>query len=185
MKLIVGLGNIGDEYAKTNHNAGFMIVDKLAEKCGFSFKNRGCESDYAEYNSGKDKFIIAKPRTYMNESGRAVKSFMKKFDIALEDIIIISDDIDTEPGKIRVRKSGSAGTHNGLKSVIAETGSTEFKRLRVGIGKQQQHQDLANFVLGKMRMTDEQKKGLDKALDALYDYVDGISIDNIMSKYNG
>lgn len=185
MKLIVGLGNIGDEYAKTNHNAGFMIVDKLAEKCGFTFKNRGCESDYAEYNSGKDKFIIAKPRTYMNESGKAVKSLMKKFDIALEDIIVISDDIDTVPGKIRVRKSGSAGTHNGLKSVIAETGSTEFKRLRVGIGKQQEHQDLANFVLGKMRMTDEQKLGLDKALDALYDYVDGISIDNIMSKYNG
>ena len=185
MKLIVGLGNIGDEYAKTNHNAGFMIVDKLAEKCGFSFKNRGCESDYAEYNSGKDKFIIAKPRTYMNESGKAVKSFMKKFDIALEDIIIISDDIDTEPGKIRVRKSGSAGTHNGLKSVIAETGSTEFKRLRVGIGKQQEHQDLANFVLGKMRMTDEQKVGLDKALDAIYDYVSGYNIDNIMSKYNG
>ncbi|MBR3885921.1 MAG: aminoacyl-tRNA hydrolase [Clostridia bacterium] len=185
MKLIVGLGNIGDEYSKTNHNAGFMIVDKLAEKCGFTFKNRGCEADYAEYNSGKDKFIIAKPRTYMNESGKSVKSFMKKFDIDLEDVMIISDDIDTEPGHIRIRKSGSAGTHNGLKSVIAETGSTEFKRLRVGIGRQQEHQDLANFVLGKMRMTDEQKMGLDKALDALYDYVDGVNIDNIISKYNG
>ena len=185
MKLIVGLGNIGEEYAKTNHNAGFMVVDKLAEKCGFTFKNRGCESDYAEYNSGKDKFIIAKPRTYMNESGKAVKSFMKKFDIDLDDIIIISDDIDTPPGHIRVRKSGSAGTHNGLKSVIAETGSTEFKRLRVGIGKQKEHQDLANFVLGKMNMSDEQKMGLDKALDAIYDYVNGHNIDNIMSKYNG
>ena len=185
MKLIVGLGNIGDEYAKTNHNAGFMIVDKLAEKCGFNFKNRGCESDYAEYNLAGEKFIVAKPRTYMNESGKAVKSLMKKFDISLDDIIIISDDIDTEPGHIRVRKSGSAGTHNGLKSVIAETGSTEFKRLRIGIGKQQEHQDLASFVLGKMRLTDEQKKGLDKALDAIYDYVNGLSIDNIMSKYNG
>lgn len=185
MKLIVGLGNIGDEYAKTNHNAGFMIVDMLAEKCGFNFKNRGCESDYAEYNLAGEKFIIAKPRTYMNESGKAVRSLMKKFDISLDDIMIISDDIDTEPGHIRVRKSGSAGTHNGLKSIIAETGSTEFKRLRVGIGKQQQHQDLANFVLGKMRLTDEQKKGLDKALDAIYDYVNGLSIDNIMSKYNG
>ena len=185
MKLIVGLGNIGDEYAKTNHNAGFMIVDMLAEKCGFNFKKRGCESDYAEYNLAGEKFIIAKPRTYMNESGKAVRSLMKKFDISLDDIMIISDDIDTEPGHIRVRKSGSAGTHNGLKSVIAETGSTEFKRLRVGIGKQQQHQDLANFVLGKMRLTDEQKKGLDKALDAIYDYVNGLSIDNIMSKYNG
>lgn len=185
MKLIVGLGNIGEEYAKTNHNAGFMVVDRLAEKCGFSFKNRGCEADYAEHNSGKDKFIVAKPRTYMNESGKAVKSLMKKFDISLDDIVIVSDDIDTEPGHIRFRKSGSAGTHNGLKSVIAETGSTEFKRLRVGIGKQREHQDLASFVLGKMKMTEEQKMGLDKALDALYDYVDGQSVDNIMSKYNG
>ena len=185
MKLIVGLGNIGEEYAKTNHNAGFMVVDKLAEKCGFTFKNRGCESDYAEYNSGKDKFIIAKPRTYMNESGKAVKSFMKKFDIDIDDIVIISDDIDTEPGRVRFRKSGSAGTHNGLKSIIAEIGSKDFKRLRVGIGKQKEHQDLANFVLGKMKMTDEQKLGLDKALDAIYDYVDGLSVDNIMSKYNG
>ena len=185
MKLIVGLGNIGNEYAKTNHNAGFMIVDMLAEKCGFTFKNRGCEADYAEFNSGVDKFIVAKPRTYMNESGKAVKSLMKKFKIDLEDIIVISDDIDTEPGKIRIRKSGSAGTHNGLKSVIAEIGSTEFKRLRVGIGKQKEHQDLANFVLGKMHMSDEQKLGLDKALDAIYDYVSGHNIDNIMSKYNG
>lgn len=185
MKLIVGLGNIGEEYAKTNHNAGFMVVDSLAEKCGFTFKNRGCEADYAEFNSGKEKFIIAKPRTYMNDSGRSVKSLMKKFGITHEDIIVIVDDIDTNPGSIRIRKSGSAGTHNGLKSIIAEIGTTEFKRLRLGIGKQNEHQDLANFVLSRMKMTDEQKQGLDKALLAIYDYVMGCDIDNIMSKYNG
>lgn len=185
MKLIVGLGNIGEEYAKTNHNAGFMVVDSLAEKCGFTFKNRGCEADYAEFNSGKEKFIIAKPRTYMNDSGRAVKSLMKKFGITHGDIIVIVDDIDTNPGSIRIRKSGSAGTHNGLKSIIAEIGTTEFKRLRLGIGKQNEHQDLANFVLSRMKMTDEQKQGLDKALLAIYDYVMGCDIDNIMSKYNG
>lgn len=185
MKLIVGLGNIGEEYAKTNHNAGFMVVDSLAEKCGFTFKNRGCEADYAEFNSGKEKFIIAKPRTYMNDSGKAVKSLMKKFGITQEDIIVIVDDIDTNPGSIRIRKSGSAGTHNGLKSIIAEIGTTEFKRLRLGIGKQNEHQDLANFVLSRMKMTDEQKQGLDKALLAIYDYVMGCDIDNIMSKYNG
>ena len=185
MKLIVGLGNIGEEYAKTNHNAGFMVVDMLAEKCGFSFKNRGCDSDYAEHNTGSEKFIVAKPRTYMNESGKAVKSLMKKFHIDIQDVMIVLDDIDTEPGHIRVRKSGSAGTHNGLKSIIAETGTTEFKRLRIGIGKQNPHQDLANFVLARMKMTDEQKQGLDKAASALYDYVMGHDVDNIMSKYNG
>ena len=185
MKIIVGLGNIGDEYAKTNHNAGFMVLDALAQKCGFTFKNRGCDSDYAEYNAGGEKCIFAKPRTYMNSSGKAVKSLMKKFDVSVEDVIIVLDDIDTVPGKIRIRKSGSAGSHNGLKSIIAEIGTTEFKRLRVGIGKQAEHQDLANFVLGRMRMTDEQKLGLDKAVDALYDYIMGHDIDNIMSKYNG
>ena len=185
MKLIVGLGNIGSEYAKTNHNAGFMVVDALAEKYGFTFKNRGCDADYGEYKNTVDKFIVAKPRTYMNESGKAVKSLMKKFNIDIHDVVVICDDIDQEPGKVRLRKSGSAGTHNGLKSIIAETGSQEFNRLRVGIGRQAQHQDLANFVLGRMRMTDEQKLGLDKAVDALYDYIMGHDIDNIMSKYNG
>ena len=100
----------------------------------------------------------------------------------MTDYIVINDDIDLEPGFVRIRKSGSAGTHNGLKSIIAETGSQEFNRLRVGIGKQKEHQDLANFVLGKMRMTDEQKMGLDKALDAIYDYVSGHNIDNIILK---
>lgn len=185
MKLIVGLGNIGEEYAKTNHNAGFMIVDALASKCGFTFKNRGCESDYGEFNSGKEKFIVAKPRTFMNDSGKAVKSLMKKFGIAIEDVIVVVDDIDTVPGSVRLRKSGSAGSHNGLKSIISEIGTTEFKRLRIGIGKQNEYQDLANFVLSKMKMTDEQKLGLDKGVNAIYDYVMGVDFDNIMSKYNG
>ena len=185
MKLIVGLGNIGNEYAKTNHNVGFMIVDRLAEECGFTFKNRGCESDYAEYRNQTDKFIVAKPRTYMNESGKAVKSLMKKFNIDIHDVVVICDDIDQIPGKVRWRKSGSAGTHNGLKSVIAETGTTEFNRLRVGIGKQAEHQDLANFVLSRMKNTEEQMQGLNKAFDAIIDYVNGENIDRIMTKYNG
>ena len=185
MKLVVGLGNIGTEYAKTNHNAGFMVVDRVAEKCGFSFKNRGCDADYAEYKTTADKFIFAKPRTYMNESGKAVKSLMKKFNIAIFDVFVILDDIDQEPGFVRIRKSGSAGTHNGLKSIIAETGSTDFNRIRVGIGRQQEHQDLANFVLSKMKMTDAQENGLAKATDAVMSLLDGESVDNIMAKVNG
>ena len=84
MKLIVGLGNIGSEYEKTNHNAGFMVLDKIADEFGFTFKNRGCESDYAEVRTSSDKFIVAKPRTYMNESGKAVKSIMKKLKVKLQ-----------------------------------------------------------------------------------------------------
>ena len=185
MKLIVGLGNIGTEYEKTNHNAGFMVLDKAAEELGFTFKNRGCESDYAEFKNTIDKFIIAKPRTYMNESGKAVNSLMKKFGIKIQDVVVINDDIDQEPGKVRLRKSGSAGTHNGLKSIIAETGSQEFNRLRVGIGRQAEHQDLANFVLSRMKNTDEQKQGLEKAFQTKLEFVDGQTVDRIMTKYNG
>ena len=185
MKLIVGLGNIGEEYAKTNHNVGFMVLDRLAEEFGFSFKNRGCDSDYAEFKNETDKFIVAKPRTYMNESGRAVKSLMKKFNIKIQDVVVVNDDIDQEPGYIRIRKNGSAGTHNGLKSVIAETQSQDFVRVRVGIGRQKPHQDLANFVLSKMHMSDEQKNGLNKAFLAVCDYINGATVDELMGKYNG
>ncbi len=185
MKLVVGLGNIGTEYEKTNHNAGFMVIDAVASELGVTFKNRGCEADYGEYKTPNDKFIFAKPRTYMNDSGRAVKSLCKKFDIDIHDCLVILDDIDQEPGFIRIRKSGSAGTHNGLKSIIAETGSQEFARLRVGIGKQREHQDLANFVLSKMNMSDAQKMGLEKATYAVLDYVQGETLDKVMGKYNG
>ena len=185
MKLIVGLGNIGKEYADTNHNAGFMVIDRVAEMLGESIKKTGCDADYAEFNKNGEKIILAKPRTYMNESGRAVKSFMKKYGFEISDVLVINDDIDLEPGFVRIRKSGSAGTHNGLKSIIRETGSGEFNRVRVGIGSKQEHQDLANFVLGKMRMTENQKQGLEKAASSVYDYILGSSVDEIMSKYNG
>ena len=185
MKLIVGLGNIGKEYENTYHNAGFIVIDKVASDLGVRFNNRSCDADWGDINISGEKVIFAKPRTYMNESGKAVKSLMKKFNIDIHDVVVICDDIDQEPGKVRLRKSGSAGTHNGLKSIIAETGSQEFNRLRVGIGRQAQHQDLANFVLSRMKMTDEQKRGLEKAFDAILDYVNGETIDRIMTKYNG
>lgn len=185
MKLIVGLGNIGKEYADTNHNVGFMVVDRVAEMLGENIKKTGCDADYAEFNKNGEKIILAKPRTYMNESGRSVKSFMKKYDFAIEDVVVINDDIDLAPGYVRIRKNGSAGTHNGLRSIIKETGSGEFKRIRVGIGSKNPNQDLASFVLAKMKMTDAQKQGLEKAAKAVYDYVLGDTIDNVMSKYNG
>ena len=118
-------------------------------------------------------------------SGRAVKSFMKKFDIEISDVVVVLDDIDLEPSKIRIRKSGSAGTHNGLKSIIAETKSENFNRIRVGIGKKNEHQDLADFVLSKMRMTNEQVQGLEKATEAVLQIVGGEKIDIVMSKFNG
>ncbi len=162
-----------------------MVLDRVAEMLGENIKKTGCDADYAEFNKNGDKIILAKPRTYMNESGRSVKSFMKKYGFKIEDVLVVNDDIDLEPGFVRIRKNGSAGTHNGLRSIIHETGSGEFKRVRVGIGSKQEHQDLANFVLAKMRMTESQKNGLEKAANAVYDYILGRTIDEIMSKYNG
>lgn len=185
MKLVVGLGNIGKEYEHTNHNAGFEVLDLVSKKLGLNFNKRGCDADYAEYNNGGEKFIFAMPRTYMNESGKSVKSFLSKFKLKIEDVLVIVDDIDLEPGKIRIRKSGSAGTHNGLKSIIRETGETNFCRIRIGIGSKNEKQDLADFVLSKMRMTDAQKHGLEKGAEAVLSYVDGESFDQIMTKFNG
>lgn len=185
MKLIVGLGNIGSEYEKTNHNAGFMVIDEVANELGVKFNNRNCDADWGEYRNQVDKFILAKPRTYMNNSGLSVKSFMKKYGIEISDVLVLNDDIDQETGSIRIRKNGSAGTHNGLKSIIRETGSQDFARVRIGIGKQNEHQDLADFVLSKMRMTESQKLGLENSKNAVLDYIGGISIDNLMTKYNG
>lgn len=185
MKLVVGLGNIGKAYEGTNHNAGFIVLEKVAERLGTKFSNRGCDADYAEYRGENEKFIFAKPRTFMNESGKSVKSFLGKFKLNIEDILVIVDDIDLNPGEIRIKKEGSAGTHNGLKSIIAETGSKDFARVRVGIGKKNEHQDLADFVLSKMKMTDDQKIGLQNAEDAVVEFIEGESLDGLMAKYNG
>lgn len=185
MKLIVGLGNIGKEYEKTKHNVGFMVVDKVAEELGLKFKERGCESDYAKSNLGGESFILAKPRTYMNDSGRAVKSLMKKFHIDIHDVMVVVDDIDLEPGRIRIRKNGSAGTHNGLKSIVFETQSSEFLRTRVGIGKQNEHEDLAGYVLSALKMTEAQILGIDNAKNVVLEYLNGKQPDELMSKFNG
>lgn len=185
MKLIVGLGNIGKEYAHTNHNAGFEVMDLVSKELGLKFNKRGCDADYAEFNQGGEKFIFAMPRTYMNDSGRSVKSFISKFKLNISDVFVIVDDIDLEPGRIRIRKSGSAGTHNGLRSIVHETGETDFCRIRIGIGKKQEKQNLADFVLSKMHMTDSQKHGIEKGAMAVLAIVQGETIDNVMTKFNG
>ncbi len=185
MRLIVGLGNIGSQYEKTNHNAGFMVLDEVAKNLGVKFNNRSCDADWGEYKNEIDKFILAKPRTFMNNSGLSVKSFLQKYKIDIENVLVISDDIDQESGNIRIRKSGSAGTHNGLKSIVFETKSQNFARIRVGIGRQNENQDLAEFVLSKMKMTDSQKLGLENAKEAVLDYINGEGLDHLMTKYNG
>ena len=126
MRLIVGLGNPEKKYETTFHNMGFLAVGEAAEKLGVKFKKKECEASVAEAFLGGDKVILARPVTYMNASGRAVKQLMSKYKVSPEDLLVIYDDFDLPKGKLRIRASGSAGTHNGMRSIIGEIGSQDF-----------------------------------------------------------
>jgi len=148
--LIIGLGNIGNEFERTYHNMGFMVIDKIAEKLNFNFSKNKCDAIVAEGFINNKKVILAKPTTFMNNSGISANELLKNNNFKPEEMLVICDDIDLPLGKIRYREQGSAGTHNGLKSIIANINTPLFKRLRMGVGKPNENQDLANFVLSKI-----------------------------------
>lgn len=184
IKLVVGLGNIGKKYEKTVHNMGFMVIDEVAGDLGKKFNLKECNAMVSKFYNNGELLILAKPTTYMNESGIAVKGLKNKYKIKPEEILIISDDIDLEPGRIRIRENGSAGTHNGLKSIIHELGTGDFKRVRVGVGRAPEFIDLADFVLSNAKMTDEQKLGISKGVAAVLDFIHGGDTQKIMAKFN-
>lgn len=172
MKLICGLGNPGEEYKNTRHNAGFLFIDKFAESLnvsGFKKKN-DFNALIAECGEGSDKVILAKPLTFMNRSGDALSRIANFYKIHAGDIFIVYDDIDLPLGSIRFRKNGSAGTHNGMKSIIANLGSQDFPRLRLGIeSRTNKNFPLDAFVLS--RFTGEEmdifNKSVDEGIDVL------------------
>ncbi len=135
MKIIAGLGNPGAEYAKTRHNVGFMFVDALADALGLSASDWKDKFDakVADARIGTEKVVLVKPQTYMNESGRAISPLMNWYKLEPEDLIVAHDDMDIPAGTIRIRKKGSAGGHNGIKSVLAHVGDEHFARVRIGI----------------------------------------------------
>lgn len=185
MRLVVGLGNIGKEFEKTNHNMGFVVASRLAKEIGASIKKSMCNSTVGEANVKGEKIIIALPTTYMNNSGIAVKSLVKKFDIDIKkDLLIISDDIDLPVGKVRVRERGSAGTHNGLRSVVRELQTEDFPRLRIGVGKPNVNESLRDFVVSNARESKELDDGLLKGLEACLMFVNSESFSAIMQKVN-
>lgn len=165
MKLIVGLGNPDRKYDKTYHNLGFRAIDKFAESIDAHFFKRMCESVVAESYLNGEKVFLIKPLTYMNLSGRAVRQMCQKFKIAPEEVYVFVDDIDLPLGKCRFRESGSAGTHNGLKSIVNELGSTDFRRLKIGVGRDEKFEDLADFVLS--RIPEDKLSIIDKEIDDL------------------
>ena len=185
--LIVGLGNPGKQYEKTVHNVGFMVVDKLLDKLGVKAKDKGCEAVFATTFCKGRKVIIAKPQTYMNLSGESVKQLVKYNNMAAADVIVVYDDIDLPLGAIRIRKEGSAGTHNGMKNVIANLGTTEVARIRVGVGDDRGKMQLKDYVLSNV--CGEKKEKLDKVIDrvsqCLQDYIEDSDIEAVMRRYNG
>ena len=148
--LIVGLGNPGSKYEGTRHNAGFMALDYLADRWGASVTKAKFQGLYAQTTAGGHKVILLKPTTFMNLSGHSVGEAAKFFKIPKEHVLVLCDDITQDPGKLRIRASGSAGGHNGLKDIIAALGGQEFPRIRIGVGaKPNPEYDLAAWVLGR------------------------------------
>ncbi len=162
--LIVGLGNPGREYEKTRHNCGFRAIDILADQLNAKIDKLKFQGLYAQTNYGGGKLFLLKPQTYMNLSGRSVLQLSAYFHIPPQRIIVMFDDISLEPGRLRLRSNGSAGGHNGIKSIIQELGSQEFPRVKIGVGaKPNPNYDLADWVLSTFTANEE--KALTPALE--------------------
>ena len=183
MKLIVGLGNPGKEYENTRHNAGFKFIDKFARSQKLEFKEK-FNGLYTEFNYNGEKIILLKPQKYMNLSGEVVIKFKDFYKINLEDILIICDDLDTPLGKIKLKYKGSSGGHNGLKNIELHLHSNEYKRIKLGISSNKNH-DKIDYVIGKMPKEELEilEKVTDKSKDIIIDYLE-MSFDNLMNKYN-
>ena len=147
--LIVGLGNPGAEYAHTRHNAGFEVMERLLERYRVTLKERRLlQGAVAEVATGEKKLVLCEPLTFMNNSGLCVKKLMNRFHAPLERLLVIYDDIDLPPGRVRMRKSGGPGTHNGMRSIVETLGDSGFPRIRVGTGDRPAGGDLVSWVLG-------------------------------------
>ena len=185
MYLIIGLGNPEADYANTRHNMGFNVINKLSEKYDIEVKKDKFKALFGSGMIEGEKIVLIKPQTFMNLSGEAIIQFINYYKIDIQNVIIIYDDIDIEPGIVKIRKKGGAGTHNGMKSVVQNLGTTEFPHVRVGTGKPLFKSDLINYVIGKVSKEEYLKlsKGINTGLEAVEKILkDGI--DNSMNYIN-
>ena len=183
MKLIVGLGNPGDEYRETRHNVGFMVVDTIAKRHGLDWRTRGSMAFAKRF--GANKFLLAKPQTFMNLSGFAVADFAAYYNVDLGDVLVVVDEVDLPLGRLRARARGSAGTHNGMKSIVEQLGTTDFARLRVGTGRGDRRRDLADYVLA--RFEPAERAALDEVITRAADAAELFAVEGIekvMNRYN-
>lgn len=163
MKCFVGLGNPGKKYDGTRHNIGFAVIDRLAEKLSIKLNKTKFNADYGMEIVENEKVVLLKPQTYMNLSGEAVRPFLDYYKIDLDDMLVIYDDLDLPLGKLRLRQKGSAGGHNGMKSIIYHVGSGEFKRIRFGIGRPANEMPIVDYVLS--RFHSEEQTTVDEAIE--------------------
>ena len=185
MYLIVGLGNPESDYSKTRHNMGFNVINKISEQYEIDVNKNKFKGLYGTGQIEREKIILLKPQTYMNLSGESVREIVDFYKIDLNNVIVIYDDIDIEPGKIKIKKFGGSGTHNGMKSVVNELGSQNFKRVRVGIGSPKNKADLINYVIGHIPEEEARtlEKGVLEAKDAVIEILKN-GIDIAMNKFN-
>ena len=184
--IIAGLGNIGKQYERTRHNAGFLAIDHIAEKCGAKIDRVKFHSTVCEVNLGGARVLLMKPTTLMNNSGVAIGEAAAFYKIPPERVLVLHDEISFDPGIIRIRRKGSAGGHNGLKSIIAHLSSEEFPRVKIGVGKKPSPDyDLVDFVLGKFPEAD--LKAIESRFDDIFSASEDIirgNIDGAMNKYS-
>ena len=185
MKLIVGLGNPGSAYDKTRHNIGFEVIDLLAERLDSPLTQTKFNGIYSIVHKNGKKFILLKPLTYMNLSGESIRPIMDYYDIAVEKLVVIYDDLDLPVGRIRLRQKGSPGGHNGIKSTIAHLGTQNFNRIRIGIDRPPTGMRVPDYVLGKFRKEEreEMQSVIQVSANACEDWLDKPFIE-VMNRFN-
>lgn len=185
MIVIVGLGNPGGKYSLTRHNVGFDVIDLVGKKLDIKVNKVKFKALIGEGTWGGQRIVLVKPSTYMNLSGESIRPLMDFYKLDPRDLMVVLDDIDIEFGTLRIKKKGSAGTHNGLKSIISHIGTDQFPRLKIGIGQKPPSYDLADFVLSKFSKSE--RIIIDEAIANAADAIDEFiirGIDSAMNKYN-
>lgn len=185
MKLIVGLGNPGKKYETTRHNVGFRVIDKIADNLNIPLNQAKWKGLFGLETINNEKVILLKPLTYMNLSGESVRLLIDFYKINLEDVVVIYDDLDIPPGKIRLRQKGGHGGHNGIKSLLAHIGSEQFKRIRIGVGRPEPGESVTNYVLGSFSATEkvEVEEALEHAAKASEAWLTKDFL-NVMNSFN-
>lgn len=186
MKMIIGLGNPGKQYEQTRHNIGFRVIDEVCDRLNAPAMQSKFNGMYTTIHRPEGKVMLVKPLTYMNLSGECVRPLMDYFNVEIEDIIVIYDDLDFSPGELRLRQRGSAGGHNGMKSLIAHLGTDKFNRVRMGIGRPTNGMNIADYVLSSFNKDEKPliEDTIKKGADSCEASIDKSFLD-VMNDFNG